>query len=50
MPVAELNEKKVWTTVSLPRRVYEEARSFVEKNASPADTMSAFSSRRLSRI
>lgn len=42
MPVAISNEKKIRTTVSLPKPVYEEARLFVEKNASSADTMSAF--------
>jgi hypothetical protein len=42
MPVAELSEKKVRTTVSLPKPVYEEARSFVDKSVSPAETISAF--------
>lgn len=41
MPAAISNEKKIRTTVSLPKPVYEEARSFVGKNAR-VDTMSAF--------
>jgi hypothetical protein len=42
MPVAEMTEKKVRTTVSLPKPVYEEARSFVDRQVSPADTINAF--------
>ncbi len=42
MPVAELTEKKVRTTVSLPRPVYEEARSFVENHESSANTIGSF--------
>ena len=42
MPVAELSEKKVRTTVTLPKEVYEEARSCVDKNIGPAETIGAF--------
>ena len=42
MPVARAKEKKVRTTVTLPKKVYDEARSCVEKSVSPADTLGAF--------
>jgi hypothetical protein len=35
-------EKKVRTTVSLPKPVYEEAREFVKNSASSAETISVF--------
>jgi len=42
MPVAEMHEKKVRTTVSLPKPVYEEARSFVNSNAIPIESINGF--------
>jgi len=42
MPVAEATEKKVRTTVSIPQPIYDEARCFVKKNVSPADSVNAF--------
>jgi hypothetical protein len=42
MPVAEHVGKKVRTTVSLPEALYEEARSFVNKKVSPADSINSF--------
>lgn len=42
MPVAERLEKKVRTTVSLPESLYEEARSFVNKKVSPAESLNSF--------
>jgi ribosomal protein L1 len=36
MPVTKRGEKKVRTTVSLPERLYEEARSVVDAKATPA--------------
>jgi len=40
--VAEMSEKKVRTTVTLPKKVYDEARSCVDKNVGPAETIGAF--------
>jgi hypothetical protein len=34
--------EKIRTTVSLPKPVYEEARSFVEKSTGAADSMNSF--------
>jgi hypothetical protein len=42
MAVAKRSEKKVRTTVSLSKPIYEEVRSFVDKNVSPAETISGF--------
>ena len=42
MLVAERIEKKVRTTVRLPESLYEAARSFVNKKASPAESMNSF--------
>jgi hypothetical protein len=42
MPVAKRGEKKVRTTVSLPESLYEEARSFVNKKVSPAESLNSF--------
>ena len=42
MPIAERVEKKVRTTVSLPESLYEEARSFVIKKVSPAESLNSF--------
>ncbi|MGA8869503.1 MAG: hypothetical protein WB460_00060 [Candidatus Acidiferrales bacterium] len=42
MPVAEMNERKVRTTVSIPKPVYEEARSFVNSNAIPIESINGF--------
>ena len=42
MPVAERGEKKVRTTLSLPESLYEEARSFVTKRVSPAESLNSF--------
>jgi ribosomal protein L1 len=38
----KLKEKKVRTTVTLPKPIYEEARAFVEKKADSADSLSSF--------
>jgi hypothetical protein len=35
-------EKKVRTSVSIPESLYEEARSFVDKRVSPADSINSF--------
>jgi len=40
--VVEVAEEKVRTTLTVPKPVYEEARSFVEKKVTPADTITAF--------
>jgi hypothetical protein len=37
--VADTKKKKVRTTVSLPKTIYEEARSFVEWEAGPAGSL-----------
>jgi len=42
MPRPKPRGKIVRTTVSLPKRVYEEAKEFVEMKASPAGTLSTF--------
>jgi hypothetical protein len=42
MAVAERPPKRVRTTVSLPKPVFEEVRLAVEKNLSPADTINGF--------
>jgi len=42
MPVAEMTEKKVRTTVTLPKNVYDEARSCVGKNVNQSETIGAF--------
>jgi hypothetical protein len=42
MAAAKPREKRVRTTVSLPKPVYEEARAFVGKNANSAQTISSF--------
>ncbi len=42
MPRIKADEKqKVRTTLSIPKPVYEEARSFVEKREAPADSINA---------
>ncbi len=44
MPVAEKErvERKVRTTVSIPRPLYEEARSYVDSNAIPIESINGF--------
>ena len=43
MPVAVTNRKeKVRATVRMPRPLYDEARHFVEKEVSPADSINDF--------
>ena len=42
MPRAKHREKKVRTTVSLPRQLYEDARSVVASNAAPAESINGF--------
>lgn len=42
MPVAGMSGKKVRTTLSIPKPVYEEARSYVDKSISSADTINSF--------
>jgi hypothetical protein len=41
MPVTKRREKKVRTTVSLPERLYDEARSVVETKATPAASINS---------
>lgn len=42
MPVTKRREKKVRTTVGLPERLYEEARSLVGSKATPASSINGF--------
>ena len=42
MPVEERVERKVRTSVSLPERLYKEARSCVDKGVTPADSINSF--------
>jgi hypothetical protein len=42
MPVTKRREKKVRTTLSLPERLYEEARSVVGTKAAPAASINGF--------
>jgi hypothetical protein len=42
MPETKRREKKIRTTVSLPERLYEEARSVVDTKATPAASINGF--------
>lgn len=41
MPVLE-HDEKVRTTVRVPKRLYDEAQTYVQKNATPAETINDF--------
>jgi hypothetical protein len=42
MPAAKKAKKEIRTTVRLPRALYDEAQSFVNRNLASADTMASF--------
>ena len=42
MPAINAGDKKVRTTLSIPKSVYEQAREFIEKRESSADSVNAF--------